>query len=196
MWSRTCRYPGLTTQSPAAQYSLSDFPMPVPDGGWAVTTAGDGGPDSAEHVGALVVANGIFCEPGAALPGRGRVHRGRRAGDGRHRTARRGAGPGQAGAGRRLRQVGLRGNRLNSIGSVSVRQFGLKQLGLVPPGQMEDIVRGAIGLATEGFFEGVAAGRITVHGNRTIARLLSEDGLPAAELDDGTRLPADLVVCA
>ncbi|HEY0937982.1 MAG TPA: NAD(P)/FAD-dependent oxidoreductase, partial [Trebonia sp.] len=103
VWSRTRRYPGLTTQSPAAQYSLSDFPMPrdypewptgaqvqaylaayaahfglepalrlatevtaavpVPDGGWAVTTAGDGGPDSAEHVGALVVANGIFCEP-------------------------------------------------------------------------------------------------------------------------------------
>src|SRR5580658_3662229 len=28
VWSRTRRYPGLTTQSPAAQYSLSDFPMP------------------------------------------------------------------------------------------------------------------------------------------------------------------------
>jgi hypothetical protein len=91
---------------------------------------------------------------------------------------------------------GLRGNMINSIGSASVRQFGLKRLGLVPPGQMEDIVRGAIGLATEGFFEGVAAGRITVHGHRTITRLLSDDGRPAAELDDGTRLPADLVVCA
>src|SRR4029077_13415324 len=28
LWSRTRRYPGLTTQSPKAQYSLSDFPMP------------------------------------------------------------------------------------------------------------------------------------------------------------------------
>ena len=28
VWSRTRRYPGLTTQSPKAQYSLSDFPMP------------------------------------------------------------------------------------------------------------------------------------------------------------------------
>ena len=46
---------------------------------------------------------------------------------------------------------------INSIGSASVRQFGLKRLGLVPPGHMEDIVRGAIGLATEGFFEGVSA---------------------------------------
>src|SRR6202012_5940030 len=85
---------------------------------------------------------------------------------------------------------------INSIGSASVRQFGLKQLNLVPPGQMEDIVRGAIGLATEGFFEGVAAGRITVHGNRTTPRLRSEGGVPTGELDDGTRLPADLIVCA
>jgi cation diffusion facilitator CzcD-associated flavoprotein CzcO len=28
VWSRTRRYPGLTTQSPSAQYSFSDFPMP------------------------------------------------------------------------------------------------------------------------------------------------------------------------
>jgi cation diffusion facilitator CzcD-associated flavoprotein CzcO len=28
VWSQTRRYPGLTTQSPKAQYSLSDFPMP------------------------------------------------------------------------------------------------------------------------------------------------------------------------
>ena len=91
---------------------------------------------------------------------------------------------------------GMRGNMINSIGSASVRQFGLKRLRLVPPGQMEDIVRGAIGLATEGFFEGVAAGQITVRPNRTIARLLDDGGTPAAELDDGTRLPADLIVCA
>jgi len=91
---------------------------------------------------------------------------------------------------------GIRGRMVNSIGTASIRQFGLKRLSLVPPGQMEDIVRGAIGLATEGFFEGVEAGRIVVHPNRTIARLLADDGQPAAELDDGTRLPADLIVCA
>jgi hypothetical protein len=61
---------------------------------------------------------------------------------------------------------------------------------------MEGIVKGAIGLATEGFFEGVAAGRITVHADRTVARLLARDGAPAAELSDGSVLPADLVVCA
>ena len=69
---------------------------------------------------------------------------------------------------------GLRGNMINSIGSVSVRQFGLARLDLVPAGQMEDIVRGAIGLATEGFFEGVADGSITVHRDRTIARLYAD----------------------
>ena len=91
---------------------------------------------------------------------------------------------------------GLRGRMVNSIGSASVRQFGLRRAQLVPPGQMEDIVRGAIGLATEGFFEGVADGRIVVRANRTIARLLADSDQPAAELDDGTRLPADLIVCA
>ncbi len=340
VWSRTRRYPGLTTQSPKAQYSLSDFPMPrdypewptgeqiqaylasyashfgldpmlrlstevtaaqpVPDGGWAVTaagtagsagpvsTAGSAGPVSTvEHVDKLVVANGVFCEP--AVPGypgeaeftaaggqllagtelhdaeqaRGKrvlvVGYGKSACDvtvpvsevaastdviARHllwKVPRRIGGVvnfklllltrmGEA-LFRYLRPRGVekflhgpgngvRGRMVNSIGTASVRQFGLKRLALVPPGQMEDIVRGAIGLATEGFFEGVEAGSIVVHPGRTIARLLAdgtvpaegavpadgtvlakgavpaEGAVPAAELDDGTRLPADLIVCA
>lgn len=89
---------------------------------------------------------------------------------------------------------GIRRGMLNSIGSVSVRQFHLKELGLVPNGQMEDIVKGAIGLATEGFFEGVASGNIRVHRDQTISRLLVQDGAPAAELADGTVLRADIVL--
>ncbi|HEY3707827.1 MAG TPA: monooxygenase, partial [Amycolatopsis sp.] len=81
-------------------------------------------------------------------------------------------------------------------GSVSVRQFRLERHGLVPRGRMEDIVKGAIGLATEGFFEGVAAGSIQVRRDMTIKRLLADGDRPAAELADGTVLPADLVVCA
>jgi cation diffusion facilitator CzcD-associated flavoprotein CzcO len=91
---------------------------------------------------------------------------------------------------------GMRRNMINSIGSVSARQFKLKKFGLVPPGAMEDIVKGAIGLSTEGFYEGVADGSIVVHRDTTIARLLVKDGEPHAELSDGTVLPADLVVCA
>jgi Flavin-binding monooxygenase-like len=298
VWSSTRRYPGLTTQSPKAQYSLSDFPMPpaypewptgaqvqaylaayashfgldpalrlstevtsavpAPGGGWDITTE-----EAAEHVEVLIVANGIFCDPavprypgveeftaagGQVLAGT-RLHEAERArgkrvlvvGYGksacdvtvpisqvaastdviaRHllwKVPRRIGGflnfkmllltrMGEA-LFKYLRPRGvekflhgpanrLRGNMINSIGSASVRQFGLKRLQLVPPGRMEDIVRGAIGLATEGFFEGVTAGRITVHPNRTIVRLLADGGKPVAELDDGTRLPADLVVCA
>jgi Flavin-binding monooxygenase-like len=298
VWSRTRRYPGLTTQSPKAQYSLSDFPMPrdypewptgaqvqaylaayasrfglgdalrlstevtsaapASGGGWAVTAAA-----TTEHVDALVVANGVFCEPAVPrYPGEaeftaagGRVLAGCELTDeeqarGKHVLV---VGYGKSACDvtvpisevaastdviarhllwkvpRRIGGVvnfklllltrmgealfkylrprgvekflhgpgnGVRGRMVNSIGTASVRQFGLKRLALVPPGQMEDIVRGAIGLATEGFFEGVEAGSIVVHPGRTIARLLADGAEPAAELDDGTRLPADLIVCA
>jgi hypothetical protein len=298
VWSRTRRYPGLTTQTPKAQYSMSDFPMrpaypqwptgaevqvylaayathfglgpalqlcaevtsaaPAPDGGWTITAAG-----TAEHVDKLVVANGIFCEP--AMPWYPGTHEFTSAGGqllagaelhdqaharGKHVLV---VGYGKSACditvpiskvavstdviARRLlwkvpRRIGgllnfkqllltrmgealfryprLRGAEkflngpangtrrriVNWIGSVSVRQFGLGRLHLVPSGRMEDIVRGAIGLSTEGFFEGVTDGRIVVHPDQTIARLLSDSGRPAAELDDGTRLPADLIVCA
>lgn len=298
VWSESRRYPGLTTQSPKAQYSLSDFPMPkdfpewptgeqvqtylaayaaefgvdrmvrlgtevtaaypTPGGRWMVETGA-----TAEMYDRLVVANGVFCEPaipdypgldeftaaGGTLCAGTEFHdaedaRGKqvlvvgygksacdvtvpistvaartdviarqmlwkvprkvggflnfkmllltRMGEALFRYLRpRGFekflhGPGN----------GLRRNMINSIGSVSVRQFGLRELELVPAGHMEDIVRGAIGLATEGFFEAVAAGAITVHRDRVIARLFADEGRPYAELSDGTRLPADLVVCA
>jgi Flavin-binding monooxygenase-like len=298
VWSCTRRYPGLTTQSPKAQYSLSDFPMPraypewpagaqvqaylaayashfgldhalrlstevtsavpAPGGGWDITTE-----DAVQHVEALIVANGIFCEPAVPrYPGMeeftaagGQVLAGTDLHDAEQARGKRvlvvGYGKSACDVTVPISQVaastnviarhllwkvprriggflnfkmllltrmgealfkylrprgvekflhgpanGLRGSMINSIGSASVRQFGLRQLQLVPPGQMEDIVRGAIGLATEGFFEGVTAGRIAVHPNRTIARLLTDGGKPVAELDDGTRLLADLIVCA
>ncbi|MDN3354329.1 NAD(P)/FAD-dependent oxidoreductase [Actinomadura sp. DC4] len=295
VWSRTRRYPGVTTQSPKAQYAFSDFPMPkdypewpsgeqvqayfaayaaafsIPlrldtevtaarpaDGGWSVTAGGV--PETFDR---LVVANGVFCEPAVpSYPGvaeftaaGGRVC----AGTSFHSAAEaRGRHVLVVGYGKsacdvtvpisdvaastdviarqmlwkvprkiggfvnfkmllltrmgealfryvRLRGVerflhgpgnGLRRRMINSVGSVSVRQFGLRRLGLVPAGFMEDIVRGAIGLATEGFFERVADGRVNVHRDTTIARLLASSGRPFALLSDGTRLPADLVVCA
>ena len=303
VWSRTRRYPGLTTQSPKAQYSLSDFPMPKsypewPTGeqvqaylaqyaahfgledalrlntevvaarpagdGWILDTrAAAGGATTTAAFDRLVVANGVFCEPAIpAFPGRDEFaaaggallagtefHDAERA-RGKHVLV---VGYGKSACDvtvpisrvaastdviarqllwkvprkingklnfkmllltrmgealfkyRVLRGVekflhgpgkGLRGNMINSIGSVSVKQFGLARLDLVPAGQMEDIVRGAIGLATEGFFEGVAEGSITVHRDRTIARLYADNGSPFAELSDGSTLPADLVVCS
>jgi cation diffusion facilitator CzcD-associated flavoprotein CzcO len=299
VWSATRRYPGLTTQSPKAQYALSDFPMPedYPEwptgeqvqvwlatyaahfrldlrlstevlaarpvgGGWELDLRADSG-DSTETLDRLVVANGVFCEPAVPafrgldefVAAGGRVRAGTEFHDaeearGKHvlvvgygksacditvpisevaastsviarqmlwKVPRKVAGVlnfkmllltrmGEA----LFRYLRLRGferflhgpgngarrGLLNGLGRVSVRQFGLRELGLVPRGQMEDIVRGAIGLATEGFFEGVAAGRIDVRRDRTVTRLFARDGRPMAELSDGTTLPADLVVCA
>ncbi|SMD22900.1 flavin-containing monooxygenase [Kibdelosporangium aridum] len=301
VWSRTRRYPGLTTQSPKAQYSFSDFPMPKhfpewPTGAqvqeylesysaafgldaclWLETTVESVVPDgdkwrviarsAAETIEAtydrVVVANGVFCEPALPrYPGRaefkaegGELVAGSDFHDveearGKHvlvvgygksacdvtvpisqvaastdviarqmlwKVPRKVAGVlnfkmllltrmGEAlfryrhlrgfekflhGPGNRMRR-----SMLNSVGSVSVRQFKLKQHDLVPPGRMEDIVKGAIGLATEGFFEGVADGSIRVRRDMTIRRLLVVDGQPSAELADGTVLPADLIVCA
>jgi len=295
VWSATRRYPGLTTQSPKAQYALSDFPMPDDypewptgeqvqrwlaayaerfaldvvlstevhaarpvDDGWELDLGG-----TTERFDRLVVANGVFCEPAVpeypgvaefALAG-GRLCAGTDFHDaedarGKHvlvvgygksacdvtvpisataasttviarqmlwKVPRKVAGVlnfkmllltrmGEA----LFRYLHLRGMEkflhgpgngarrrlLNGLGSVSVRQFKLRELGLVPPGQMEDIVKGAIGLATEGFFEGVAEGRIDVRRDCTITRLGEQDGRPVAELSDGTTVPADLVVCA
>ena len=303
VWSRTRRYPGVTTQSPRAQYSLSDYPMPksypewpngaqvqayfagyaaefglepslrlntevtgarpAGDGRWTLETLDAGGAASSEGFDRLVVANGVFCEPLVpAYPGLaeftaagGRLCAGTEFNDaeearGRHvlvvgygksacdvAVALSGVAASTDVIARQLlwkvpRKIGgflnfkmllltrmgeglfrylrlrgfekflhgpgngLRRRMLNSVGSVSVRQFGLKKLGLVPAGQMEDIVRGAIGLATEGFFEGVEAGSITVHRDVTISRLFAAADGPSAELSDGTVLRADLVVCA
>ncbi|WP_280246289.1 flavin-containing monooxygenase [Nocardia abscessus] len=299
VWSRARRYPGLTTQSPAAQYSFSDFPMPrdypewptgeqiqqylaayaqhfgiepeletevvsvVPDGDrWLVGTR-HGDEEHTEAYDRVVVANGVFCQPripsypgldefvsaGGALISGNEFHDVEDASNKRvlvvgygksacdvtvpasdvalstdviarqllWKIPRKIAGTvnfkallltrlGEAlfryrylrGMERFLHGPAnrLRSSMLNSLGPVSIRQLGLDDLGLVPAGRMEDIVKGAIGLATEGFFEGVAAGTITVHRDQTITRLLADSGKPAAQLADGVVLPADLVICA
>ena len=302
VWSATRRYPGLTTQSPKAQYAFSDHPMPhdypewpsgaqvqawlddyaqtaglgphlrlstevtaarPEDAGWVLDTRDGTGTTTSTRYDALVVANGVFCEPAVPnLPGLdecgaagGRLG----AGSDFHEAA--------EGAGRdvvvvgygktacdiavavagtaastnvvarqlhwkvprriagavnfkmllltrlgealfryiRLRGVerflhgpgnGLRRRLLNSLGTVSVRQYGLRRTGLVPRGQMEDIVRGAIGLTSDGFFESVQAGAVTVRRDRTVARLAARAGAPVVELSDGAVLGADVVVCA
>ncbi|MFG1836803.1 flavin-containing monooxygenase [Micromonospora sp. NPDC049175] len=91
---------------------------------------------------------------------------------------------------------GLRQRMVDSVGSVATRQLKLRELGLVPNGSFEDIARSTVSLATEGFFERVADGRVVVHRDQVITELLvDDDGRPAARLADGTVLPADLVIC-
>lgn len=90
----------------------------------------------------------------------------------------------------------VRRSMLASVGAVSVKQFHLEKLGLVPRGEFADIARSTVSLATDGFFEQVSEGRIDVHREAEIERLaVDDDGAPVAVLDDGTTVRADLVVC-
>ena len=79
--------------------------------------------------------------------------------------------------------------------AVIVRQLRLEALGLVPAGSFEDIARSTVSLVTDGFYEAVAAGRITVARDTEVVRLLAVDGAPRAQLSTGAVVPADLVVC-
>ncbi|MFC3505556.1 flavin-containing monooxygenase [Micromonospora krabiensis] len=94
------------------------------------------------------------------------------------------------GPGDRVRQAMLR-----SVGAAATRQLKLRELGLVPHGTFSDIARSTVSLATEGFSDRVAEGRITVHRDTVVEELLLDGGRPAARLRDGTVLPADLVIC-
>lgn len=90
---------------------------------------------------------------------------------------------------------GLRRSLVGSLGTVTTRQLGLKKVGLVPRGEFEDIARSTVSLATDGFFEQVAAGTLAVRRDTEIVRFVEKDGEPFAELSDGTTVRADLVVC-
>jgi cation diffusion facilitator CzcD-associated flavoprotein CzcO len=81
------------------------------------------------------------------------------------------------------------------LSRATVKQQGLAALGLIPPGRFEDIAASTASLATDGFFDAVRAGTIAVRRDRSIAELRHGDG-PEAVLDDGTVLPADLIVAA
>lgn len=85
---------------------------------------------------------------------------------------------------------------LGSVGTVTAGQLGLDRLGLRPGGTFKDIARSTVSLATEGFFEGVAGGRIAVHRDAEITRFVEKDGQPCAELGNGDLVRADVVIAA
>jgi dimethylaniline monooxygenase (N-oxide forming) len=81
------------------------------------------------------------------------------------------------------------------LSRATVKQQGLAALGLIPPGRFDDIAASSASLATEGFFDAVRVGTIAVRRDRSVAELRGGDGARAV-LDDGTVLPADLIVAA
>ncbi|WP_407317129.1 NAD(P)/FAD-dependent oxidoreductase [Isoptericola halotolerans] len=90
----------------------------------------------------------------------------------------------------------VRGSMVSSVGAVSKKQLRLEDLGLVPRGEFSDIARSTVSLATDGFYEQVSDGAISVHRDTEIKRFTTDDGgAPVAVLSDGSTVRADLVVC-
>ena len=89
----------------------------------------------------------------------------------------------------------LRNLMMRSMQWVVTRQCRLGPLGLVPSLPFDSVARSTVSLVTEGFYEGVAQGRIQVHREAQIRQLLSRDDGTYAELSNGQTVRADVVVC-
>ncbi len=77
------------------------------------------------------------------------------------------------------RNSAMANSMLGSVEKVTTGQLKLDDLGLVPRGQFSDIARSTVSLATEGFFEGVAEGRIAVKRDTVVAGFVEYDGKAA-----------------
>ena len=93
------------------------------------------------------------------------------------------------------RGLPVRNAMLGSVQSVVTRQLRLRELKLHPGTPLETIARSTVSLATDGFFDRVASGRLAVRRDCEIERLWVQDGRRMAKLTDGTTVPADVVVC-
>jgi cation diffusion facilitator CzcD-associated flavoprotein CzcO len=90
----------------------------------------------------------------------------------------------------------IRRSMVSSVGSVVTKQLRLRELGLVPRTDFDQIARANVSLATDGFSEHVESGNITVHRDAEIERFATDDaGAPVAVLSNGATVRADLVVC-
>lgn len=92
---------------------------------------------------------------------------------------------------------GVRNAMLSSLQSVATKQLKLEDSGLVPDGDFERIARSTVSLVSEGFYEGVQDGTISVRRDTEISELVVDpDGTRRARLRDGSVLPADVVIAA
>lgn len=85
----------------------------------------------------------------------------------------------------------IRNAMMRSVENVIAAQLKLAETGLRPTEPLESIARSTVSLVTDGFYEKIAAGTILLRKDVEIAALRPGQ----AELSDGTRLPADLIVC-
>lgn len=90
----------------------------------------------------------------------------------------------------------FRESNLDLIEALVAQRSGAAELGLVPDRRFEQAYDAAFGLATEGFADQVTQGRLTVRGQTKVIALGGGPAGPFAELSDGQRVRADIVVCA
>jgi dimethylaniline monooxygenase (N-oxide forming) len=85
----------------------------------------------------------------------------------------------------------IRQSMLNTVEWIIERQLGLRRLGVHPGKPLETIARSTVSLVTEGFYEALGTGDITLYKNTEIVSLADGKAL----LSDGNTVPADIVVC-
>ncbi|WP_310625971.1 hypothetical protein [Limnohabitans sp.] len=84
---------------------------------------------------------------------------------------------------------------LSQVQWVVTKQCRLKELDLHPSKPFETIARSTVSLVTEGFYDSVAAGRITVTKDCEIRELNVTAQGRVARLSNGASVRADVVVC-
>lgn len=89
----------------------------------------------------------------------------------------------------------VRNSMLGQVQWVVTRQCKLNELGLNPQKPFETIARSTVSLVTDGFYENVAKGKIKVIKEAEIRRLGNGPQGRFAELNTGSVIPADMVVC-
>lgn len=80
---------------------------------------------------------------------------------------------------------------LGSVQSVVTSQFKLNDVNLNPHTGLDTIVRSTVSLASDNFFDYVKNGQLTVERDTQIIKFESGE----AVLENGKRLPADIVIC-
>lgn len=80
---------------------------------------------------------------------------------------------------------------LNTVEKIIEKQLGLRRLGLHPNKPLETIARSTVSLASDGFYESIEKGDITLHKNTEIVSLAAGK----AELANGETVDVDMIVC-
>jgi len=87
--------------------------------------------------------------------------------------------------------VGVRNSMLASVQGVIAGQLKLKEVGLLPDKPLETIARSTVSLVTDGFYEKILAGDLTIKVGAHIASLKPGQ----VTLSTGETIPADVIVC-